>query len=115
MRHLHFLKEVDAHVVFVPLAGQIDLNKVAYDAQFDDLAQVAALVHGSDRIGHASRSATGDEVLLPDAAGHLGEREGVDAAAHVAARVAISETPDKKLVKCGSGDHSELTELGDGL
>jgi hypothetical protein len=33
----------------------------------------------------------------------------------VAAWVAIGKATDKELVKCGSGDHTELTELGDGL
>jgi hypothetical protein len=113
--HLDLLKEVDAHVVLVPLAGKVDLDEVAHDAKFDNLTEFAPLVHGSNRIGGAGRPAAGDEVLTPDAASHLGKGEGVESAAHVAAGVAIGEAADKELVKCGSGDHTELTELRYGL
>jgi len=113
VRHLDFFQKVDADGILVVFTRQIDLDKVAHDAQLDHFAQVAALMHGHERIGHSDGLAASDVVLVPDALGHLWKGEGIQAAAHVSAGVAIGESADKERIKRRAGDDAELTEFGD--
>jgi hypothetical protein len=59
VRHLHLLKKIDSHGVFVAFARQEDLNEVRNHAQLDELARIALLVHGQCWIRLAGRLATG--------------------------------------------------------
>jgi hypothetical protein len=56
-----------------------------------------------------------DEILLPDAARPLGEREGVNAPAHAVSVVAVRAPAHEDLVHGGARDDAELADFGDGL
>ena len=113
VRHLHLLQEVDAHRIFVPLAGQIDLDEVAHNAQLDDLAHITLLVHGRQRVGHGGGLSAGDVVLIPNALGHLREGKCIQSAAHVAAGISLIQSADKERIERCAGDNAQLTEFGD--
>jgi uncharacterized protein YjlB len=115
MGELHFFKEIDAYGIFVPFAGQKHLDKVGDHAELKNLAGLDTLVHGSGRIGSVGSLAAGDKVLLPQAFGHLRERESLKPATHGATFVAIGEAANEDLIKRGPGDHAELSELGNSL
>ena len=93
------------------LARQIDLDKIADDAKLDHFAQIAALVHGQDRIRSSLGLAAGNVVLVPDALGHLRKGKGLQAAAHVSPLVAIGKAANEERIERRARDHAKLTEF----
>src|ERR1700757_3213555 len=71
-------------------------------------------MHGSGGIGGTARFATGNEIFLPDAASHSGERKSFESAEHVAAGVAIREAAHEDLIEGCPGNHAELAQPGNG-
>ena len=66
---------------------------------------------GTAGYGVSAGLAAGNEVLLPDAPGHLGKGKCIQSAAHVAALVAIGEPAHKELIERRAGNHPELAEF----
>jgi hypothetical protein len=115
VRELHLFEVVDANGMVVAFAGEKDFNKVGCDAELGQLARFVDGVRRRGAVGRCGRFAAGNEVRAQDALGHLRKRKGREAAAHMAAGVAILEAADEDLVECGAGNDAELAEGGDGL
>jgi hypothetical protein len=99
----------------VAFAGEEDFNKIADDAEFGQFAGLVPGMGEGSAVGRGGELAAGDEVSAQDALGHFGEREGGEAAAHVAAGIAILKAAEENLIESGAGDDTELTEAGNGL
>ncbi len=110
---LHFLEEVDADGVGMTFAGEEDLGEVGGDAELDELAGLAVVVKGESWIRLGGGLAAGDEELVEDAAGEVGEGESGEGATHASTGVAVGEAPDEDLVERSAGDDAELAERRD--
>jgi hypothetical protein len=109
MSRLDLLKEVNANWVLMPLARKVNLDEVGHDAELNEFARVV-FAKGRDlavrgRFVPASRY----EVPLQDALGYGSVGEGVEAAAHVTAVIAVLQATSEDLIQRCSGDKSELT------
>ena len=100
---------IPLHIPGVLDTRQEHLNRVGHHGELDELARLAALVHGGGWICASARLATRDKVLGKNAAGYLGEGKGIDAAAHVTAGIAVGEAADENLIESGAGDHAKLS------
>ena len=111
VRHLHLLKIIDAHRILVAFPGQKHFNEVADHAQLDELARIVLLVHGK-RLDRAHlQLAAGNEILLPDASGHLWKGKCVQSPAHVAALVAVGKPAHKDRIERRARHDAQLAEF----
>ena len=115
VRRLDLLEVVDPDRVGVAFAGEEDLHEVPEEAILGERARALQAVEGQPYIGRVRRLAASNVVARPDALGHVAERERVEGAAAVAARVTVLEPAGEHLLERGAGDDAEVAEAGDGL
>ena len=112
--NLNLLQIVHSHRVVVALARQGHLDEIGHDAQLAALNRTVAVMHGERLVRLVGRLSAGDEVLVPNALGHVPEGEGIEAAPHIAAGIAILQAPGEHQIERRSGNHSQLPQLGHG-
>ena len=99
MGKLYLLQKIDPDRILVTFARQPDLDEVADNAKLDHLAQIPPLVHRRSWVRRLGSFSAGNEVLLPDAPGHLGKGKCVQSPLHVSALITIGEPAYKKLIE----------------
>src|SRR5208282_5669214 len=88
--------------------------KVGHNTELDQLARTLLGMLVQAQVGLAFRLAARDVILFPNTFRHPGEGKTVEAAAHMPAGIAVLQAPGQDLIQGGTGNDSELAELGDG-
>src|SRR5262249_34919352 len=112
MRQLNFLKVVNPDWIVVALSCENDFHKIGHDAQFLQFEGGVLRVRWGILVGCPFRFSAGNIVLLPDALRDLGNWELLKTPAHVAARIAVLQSPGKYQVQGCSRNRSKLSQAG---
>src|ERR1700687_5221643 len=115
MRELHFLQVIDSDRMVVALAGEKDFDKMGGHAKLLKLARSVLGMRGQGLVGRSLRLSAGNVVRLPNTLGDFGNRKMIETAAHVAAGIAVLQTPGKNRIQGRSGNYAQLAEFGNGL
>lgn len=102
-------QQVDADGTVVTLAGEVHLDKGRGHNQLLSLDAHALPEHRNRAIGCSSGAAARPEIPRQHARGDAGNREDLERAAHVPARVAVFETPREEYIQAGPRHDAELT------
>jgi hypothetical protein len=113
--HLYLREQVDAHRARLAVLREEDLDEVRENRDSLPGSAHRLLVHREQLVWSACGPATCNEVATDDLRSNIGNREVLDGAPHVAARVAILKTPNEHGVECRARHHTELAGARHGV